>query len=232
MPSVCCPWSSSACLIHLRIVPAEGLSSRASASGDRPVRCAIPTTSLRYSAVYRVRFSTIVRSSFPTNLKMSAKSGPFHFNEAPARWPGKRLRESASDEVGGARASMRPRLGGRGRGRAPTACRASPSSHLASMRPRLGGRGRDLPEPVRQRLALRASMRPRLGGRGRAVTASGASSTVTGFNEAPARWPGKRRLLRRIQLREPGASMRPRLGGRGRDVQARTGVGKDTVSLQ
>ena len=63
---------------------------------------------------------------------------------------------------------------------------------LASMRPRLGGRGR---APLTHGVAARehlASMRPRLGGRGRAIVmVIGAVLLPVRFNEAPARWPGR-----------------------------------------
>ena len=64
---------------------------------------------------------------------------------------------------------------------------------IASMRPRLGGRGRDqrIHARPKRRLPI-ASMRPRLGGRGRGPSRTPASPPPSGFNEAPARWPGKR----------------------------------------
>ena len=39
-------------------------------------------------------------------------------------------------------------------------------------------------------------MRPRLGGRGRGRPEGGYGVRITRFNEAPARWPGKRADLR------------------------------------
>src|SRR5205823_3730550 len=70
----------------------------------------------------------------------------------------------ASKIRGESKASMGPRLGGRGmRRRLPRHCRLQ----RASMGPRLGGRGMDLAFLVGGRIrAALASMGPRLGGRG------------------------------------------------------------------
>ena len=43
--------------------------------------------------------------------------------------------------------------------------------------------------------SLLASMRPRLGGRGREAVSASKPGEVSRFNEAPARWPGKRQTL-------------------------------------
>ena len=73
-----------------------------------------------------------------------------------------------------------------------------PSRDAASMRPRLGGRGRDAPPQQVHGRTYNASMRPRLGGRGRGPWKSTVSSGLRPcFNEAPARWPGKRRSFKR-----------------------------------
>ena len=103
------------------------------------------------------------RARRPCRLRRPAPAG---FNEAPARWPGKSgavHRKRQAHRI----ASMRPRLGGRGRD--ANGLRVFATMDVASMRPRLGGRGRVHASEQRREHAQDASMRPRLGGRGRAL---------------------------------------------------------------
>ena len=64
------------------------------------------------------------------------------------------------------------------------------------------------------------SMRPRLGGRGRVGPGYRVEAAGSPFNEAPARWPGKRCRASRSGRADALPSMRPRLGGRGRESKA------------
>ena len=139
------------------------------------------------------------------------------FNEAPARWPGKRS-EAEEGVILILPASMRPRLGGRGRGGCPI--RSIGNDVLASMRPRLGGRGRGPPggNPPQEDSSCFNEAPARWPGKREAARKVGVAA-ARGFNEAPARWPGKSPVPPFLHKgSDQPASMRPRLGGRGRGL--------------
>ena len=110
------------------------------------------------------------------------------FNEAPARWPGKLSSSRQSPESGSPCFNEAP---ARWPGKFVAMGRPYVQRVPASMRPRRGGRGSYLAVLI-QWLASPASMRPRRGGRGSFSRRTRARLLrCLGFNEAPARWPGK-----------------------------------------
>ena len=134
---------------------------------------------------------------------VAGSKAPACFNEAPARWPGKR-RKQRGDAGRNIDASMRPRLGGRGRGApilVPLDCRLSFNEAPA----RWPGKREDVAKVGQPR---------------------------HGFNEAPARWPGKRPRPAEGEPPGVDASMRPRLGGRGRGAVAQLELGRQAASMR
>ena len=91
------------------------------------------------------------------------------------------------------RASMRPRLGGRGRALVPSIGRRGPYYCFNEAPGSVAGE--ESVDIDLHRVVVRpASMRPRLGGRGRASgPRARRQPKPRRFNEAPARWPGKSR---------------------------------------
>ena len=151
-------------------------------------------------------------------IRSSIRAWPSRFNEAPARWPGRRNGEENDSPRNSPGFNEAPaRWPGRLRG----GSWYLPCMDDASMRPRLGGRGGNHgPKGIGMKLGV-ASMRPRLGGRGGSRAARIRTPGSPSFNEAPARWPGRPPAGGSGGRQGPAASMRPRLGGRGGAVQAR-----------
>ena len=101
----------------------------------------------------------------------------------------------------------------------------------ASMRPRLGGRGRVEVGSLRAGNRRRFNEAPARWPGKSSAGPPGAPGRRQRFNEAPARWPGKRLVFQGAFDGDPIASMRPRLGGRGRDRMSFS-MATSAVSLQ
>ena len=135
------------------------------------------------------------------------------FNEAACR--NTRKERSRLYVVADRIASMRPRVGTRGRDDTTVPRHLQ---RLASMRPRVGTRGRRVASP-HPTPAQSASMRPRGGTRGRRAGRRRTTERARCFNEAACRNTRKVYDPRQPAVVARAASMRPRVGTRGRAKQ-------------